>query len=233
MKRGVIEMERLKNAIQIVKRERFSNLPIKDNPEEILNYDQEQVLVRLIVSMSTFDQNLLFYKYSYKLSCDDIEEILEIDNVEGRLDFMRNYLSEILGLENKIIAEKSLMSACKEAMEIVDSEVKEDFCLSKNKGFSFPKSRRLFLLAIASIFLLIGLNRLTDGNLSDLQFENKEKDSWYYAKETGISEYPWQVDGFPYEFEFLTENLDSSEQNIYAYETDDGSLLIIMERVKP
>ena len=183
--------------------------------------------------MSTFDQNLLFYKYSYDLSCDDIKEILEIDNEEGRLDFIRNYLSEILGLENKIIAEKSLMTGCNEAMEIVDGEIKEDFCPNNSKGFSFSKSSRLFLLALASILLLIGLNKFTEGNLSDLQFENKKKDSWYYAKATGISEYPWQVDGFPYEFEFLTENLDSSEQNIYTYEADDGSLLIIMESVKP
>ena len=117
--------ENLKKALQVYYKEEIIKISedIKKYPSKNLSLEEEKILVEKILLLPIEKQTLLLSKYIYKESPEEVERIFYIKDPKENLNYTIYLLSKILGLENFIISDDSLESACRQLVKIQAKEI--------------------------------------------------------------------------------------------------------------
>lgn len=117
--------ENLQKSLQIYYKEEIKKISkdIKKYPSKNLSLEEEKILVEKILLLPIEKQTLFLSKYIYKESPEEVERIFYIKDPKESLDYTIYLLSKILGLENYIISDESLESACRQLVKVQTKEI--------------------------------------------------------------------------------------------------------------
>lgn len=117
--------ENLQKSLQIYYKEEIKKISkdIKKYPSKNLSLEEKKILVEKILLLPIENQTLLLSKYIYKESPEEVERIFYIKDPKESLDYTIYLLSKILGLENYIISDESLESACRQLVKVQTKEI--------------------------------------------------------------------------------------------------------------
>lgn len=96
--------------------ERMNEFDIKNIVYKTLSNEQIDKLVKKIKLLPFEYQNILFFRYYFNNTPSETEEILEIQNVKGKLHYVKKLLSDIMNLNGLWIDDQSIEKACKIAL---------------------------------------------------------------------------------------------------------------------
>ena len=184
---------------------------------------------------------LLFSRYCFQLSPEEIEMFFQLKNAKGAFRFYRSLLSSCMGLaQNQIISDNSFAKACKAALkEYLRTELKEDMpdsTMGKNRKRNFPFRKIGKAVAVVAITatLLFSTVMVANAELREKVItwviETFEKYSIFELKSSGDDALPdltaykatYIPDGF-----VLLDTIEQPEVVQYEYAVNDSNFFSI------
>ncbi len=214
-------------------------LALKDIEYLELNQAQEAKILESLLNMPADRQNLLMFKNYYQHSFAELKDILDIENPEGEYLYLNSILAEILELDGKFIAEKSIVKVSKMLAEKVNQvshyelklEIESNKRAKQHARFGRFFSNKVASFAICFIVLvsaLFGANAFADGKIFEWLVSPFEKYSTFTIDEENevdkndfTIEINYIPDGFEYKDGMKSESLDT-----YYYTNGDDVLVI-------
>lgn len=244
----------LKNISDIAFDSRLKKLNTKDTDKvkyTLLSDEEIKILTAKINLLPKEYQDIIFFKYCFKSTSEEINNLLNIEDSENKLIYIQDLLSKIMKLENSIIDEKSLTesakSALKESMKNYDSieilhkpdysksfrqKLKDVKVLRKNYNIIFKITKRIAVFVLISF---LGFSTVLAVN-EDIREKFIE---WIVETFSGYSVFTvldrqegtddlksFKINYIPEGFKLITI-YESKSVLIYDYETDDGKWIEI------
>ena len=187
---------------------------------------------------------LLFCRYCFLLSPEDVESLFQVKNAKGRFRFFSRLLSACMGLEEtQRISDASLAKACNQAMRIyLRRELKEsaggDWGENSRINSVFQRIGRIAAIAAISFTVLFSTSMAANAQFREkvvtLAMETFEKYSLFELKST---EDPAQQDLRIYQPSYIPEGatllavVEQPELQVYDYACgDEHSFSILISR---
>lgn len=148
----------------------LENLDLKEISYQTLTEEEIKELSKKILSLPLEYKNILFSRYSFKLTPKETESSYDIINSKGKLLYIRRLLSRSLKLKGKWIDDTSMELASNMALKGYTGELNEEKFKEKPKySRNFKKSIRDLNIKIenkfariakrvAMIFLVVGIS---------------------------------------------------------------------------
>lgn len=97
--------------------QRIAELDIDNIVYQSLSSEQTNELAKKINLLPLEYKNILFFRYCFKSTPSEVENILEIENAMGKLRYIQKILSGLMGLGNSWIEDSTMKEACELALE--------------------------------------------------------------------------------------------------------------------
>lgn len=101
----------LLNDFEMLERSAFNDMPVQS-----LAAEEVATLAQKITTLPTEYINTLFFRYYFNFSPEDTDALLVTTHSAGRLRYVRNLLSHIMGLDDAVIDDHSMKLACEAAL---------------------------------------------------------------------------------------------------------------------
>lgn len=102
--------------------QRMEKVDVNRRMYQPLSLPQIQLLEKKIRLLPFEYQSILFFRYCFDYTASEIEKILGMTNIEGKLNYLVKLLSGLMGLGRTWIDMSSMKEACKLALEAIVKE---------------------------------------------------------------------------------------------------------------